>query len=70
MTAFGVIPREVEMPAPARPGLIVSISRESDQREAAAAKPIDRPTPAGKTFDVTFRRELPDCDQGKTDPQP
>ena len=70
VAAFGVIPREVEMPAPARPGLIVIIGRESDQGKAAAAKPIDRPTPAGKTFDVSFRREPTDCDQGKTDREP
>jgi len=58
------------MPAPARPGLVVIIGRESaDQGKAAAATPIDRPTPAGKTFDVTFRREPPDCDQGKPDRQ-
>ena len=60
VAAFGVIPRDVEMPAPARPGLIVIIGRESDQGKAAAAKPIDRQTPAGKTFEVTFRREPPD----------
>ena len=58
------------MPAPARPGLIVIIRRESDQGKADTAKPIDRATPAGKTFDVTFRREPPDCDQGNTNPEP
>jgi len=62
VAAFGVIPREVEMPAPVRPGLIVVIGRESDQGHAVAAKSIDRPTPAGKMFEVTFRREPPDGD--------
>ena len=47
------------MPPPARPGLIVIIGRESDQGQAAPATPIDRPTPAGKTFNVTFRRSHP-----------
>jgi len=70
VAAFGVIPREVEMPPPARPGLIVIIGRESDQGKVATAKPIDRPTPAGKTFDVTFRREPPNCDEGNTEREP
>jgi hypothetical protein len=67
---LGGIPRETEMPAPARPGLIVIIGRESEQGRAATAKPIDRPTPPGKMFDVTFRRETPDCDQGNTNREP
>ena len=54
------------MPARPRPGLIVFIGRESDRVKAAAEKPIDRPTPIGKTFDVTFRREPPNCDQDNT----
>jgi hypothetical protein len=70
VAAFGVIPREVEMPAPARPGLIVIIGRESDQGESGpAAKPIDRPTPAGKTLDVTFWREKSNGAQGETERQ-
>ena len=63
---LGGVPRETEMPAPTRPSLVVIIGRESDQRDAGAAKPIDRPTPAGKTFNVTFRREQTDCDQGRS----
>jgi hypothetical protein len=41
--AFGVIPRQMEMPVPVRPGLIVIIGEKSDQKEAATAKPMDRP---------------------------
>ena len=50
--------------------LIVIIDRESDQRKDPAAKPVDRPTPAGKTLDVTFRRESKDCDQSNTEGEP
>jgi len=56
--AFGVIPGEVEMPPPARPGLVVVIEREGSAAQAAAeAKAVDRPVRPGKQFDVTFRRE-------------
>ena len=59
--AFGVIPREVEMQPPPRPGLVVIIERANAPQEAAqTAKPIDRPVPPGKQIDVTFHRELPD----------
>jgi hypothetical protein len=60
VAAFGVIPREVEMPAPPRPGLVVIIGRASDQRQTREAKLADRPVPASKPIDVTFRRELTD----------
>jgi len=58
---LGGIPKECEMPAPPRPGLVVVISRASDAEDAAAnAKPVDRPVRPGKQFEVIFRRELND----------
>jgi len=61
VAAFGGIPHAVEMPPPARPGLIVVIGRESDAKpKTTESTSPDRPTPSGKTFDVTFRREPPE----------
>ena len=55
---LGGIPRETEMPAPPRPGLVVVISRASDAEGAAAtAKPVDRPVRPGKQFDMTFVKD-------------
>lgn len=64
VAAFGAIPREVEMPAPARPGLVVIIGRESDRDEAAAkVAPADQTARTSSSIDVVFRREKTDSDR-------
>ena len=58
VAAFGAIPREVEMPPPARPGLVVMLGRESDRDKAPAiVASADRPTGPKPSIDVVFRRE-------------